>query len=155
MAFNIIAVGFEGKAPSDDTEDLLKYAGFDRATSGKCLWGQITQYEVFTKVEGAVIRIFRVLEPDIESPNVAVVFPGALELGPTINGTEVNNRVALILEVIKEIRAEIDFPETLGDIESALEDGIVCSVLLGAAPCLERVLAETNRANFKVIEGGK
>jgi hypothetical protein len=86
---------------------------------------------------------------------VAVVFPGALELGPTINGTEVNNRVALILEVIKEIRAEIDFPETLGDIESALEDGIVCSVLLGAAPCLERVLAETNRANFKVIEGGK
>src|SRR5690606_30449706 len=123
MAVNIITVGF-GQYPSDGIGDILKYAGFDPVIRGKLLRGEIIQYRSPPTEGGANILIFRVLEEDIVSPNVPIVFTDALKDGDETGESLDIARIAQILEVVRQIRDHIEFEETPNDIFSSLGDGM-------------------------------
>lgn len=140
MAFNITVVAF-GKTPDISDEKILEYRGFDPALVGKDTEGEITTYRFNSEVPDAHISHIRVLDINVSSPNLVVIFELPLK-DPSL--TDEQNQVVLS-DLIKDVMQEM-IPR-IGGVEQHQIDGpwdggsVIAVTFLDVADNLNKILS--------------
>jgi hypothetical protein len=143
MAVIMMVVGFD-KEPPTDLDDILGYAGFDINTSGKNLWGKITQYEGHTDVKGVFIRIIKYLDENIHSDNLPFILVDAIPPAKLGDELFVKRRTQQVKDVTTEMVMRLKLTP-FNTFESFEVPGMSALVFKDAAPALDEELRRGDR----------
>ncbi|MNI19926.1 hypothetical protein D3C76_25700 [compost metagenome] len=144
MAIHLMIVGF-GQKPVVDNQTVLTYLGFNDDTAGKPVDGVVEQYDATSNVPNAHIVIATILDKQISSSTVTMVFQDAFPEDKKGDENFDLLRIDQIESVLKEFLERIGTdPETFRPEYYNLNH--TCATLIpDAAPMLTALMASANK----------
>lgn len=148
MAFNITIVSL-GKEPDYSCEKLLEYRSFDPALIGKVTKGMTSIYRIKSSVQDIQIIHARVLDEQVHSPNLVVVF----EIPPKNPELTDEQNIAILSEMIRAVMEEI-LPR-LGKVEQHQIEppysskSVIAVTVLGVADVVNKKLSAAEAKNIR------